>query len=156
MTDDDSNVVPLRPAAPSPEGWGKREQEALTIARLGALPELEYERCRLSAARGLGCRVTWLDRVIGRLRGTIEKYKQIPPARDGKAVGEGITFWPERGPPIIGFVVTTAHWQGRDWHYLVLADGNGSVVRSTPMSGEELAARQQRLGEATDCPISLS
>ena len=70
MTDDDSNVVPLRPAAPSPEGWGKREQEALTIARLGALPELEYERCRLSAARGLGCRVTWLDRVIGRLRST--------------------------------------------------------------------------------------
>jgi hypothetical protein len=48
MQDRENKIVPLKPAKPSPEGWGPREQEALLLARLGAMPQLEYERARLA------------------------------------------------------------------------------------------------------------
>jgi hypothetical protein len=87
----DNNVIPIRPAKPSPEGWGQREQEALLLARLAAMPQLEYERARLAAARELKCRVSWLDRKIEFIRNARASYN-LPPARDGTKVSDPITF----------------------------------------------------------------
>jgi hypothetical protein len=145
----ENNVITIRPAKPSPEGWGQREQEALLIARLAAMPLLEYERARLAAAKELKCRVSWLDRKIEFIRCQLAEYRELPPARDGRTkVGEAITFWPDRGPPVIGFVTATAHRNGKDSHFLVLADGNGTCVRSTSLSAERAEELRRLLEES--------
>jgi hypothetical protein len=143
-----NNVIPLMPAKTSREGWGQREQEALLLARLAAMPQLEYERARLAAARELKCRVSWLDRKIDLIRSAIASYQgPLPSAKDGSAAGDPITFWPDRGQPLLGFVTATVHRYGRDGHLLVLADGNGTVVQSTPLSAEKLDKLHRRLEE---------
>ena len=143
MQDRENKIVPLRPAKPSPEGWAQREQEALLLARLAAMPQLEYERARLAAARELKCRVSWLDRKMKAIRYMIGECQGLPRAKDGSTVGEPINFWPANGLPVLGFVTATAHQHGKDWHFLVLSDGNGTCVRSTPISGEQLELRRR-------------
>jgi hypothetical protein len=137
MTDiTEGNVVPFTHVKLSPEGWGQRAYEALLIARLAAMSQLEYERARIWVAKELGCRVSWLDRTISGIWGKTACCQHLPPSKDGRKVGDAIDFWPDRGPPILGFITATESQDGKDWHYLVLADGNGTCVRSTPISKE--------------------
>jgi hypothetical protein len=149
MADEVGNIVPLKSKQqPSPEGWTQREQEALSLARLGAMTGLEYERARVSAAKQLGCRVSWLDQKIEIIRNEADAVKHWPPPADRRVeVGTPIPFWPERGESIMGFLVAAAHRAGRDAHVLVLADGNGTVLRTYPLSDEQLAEIRARRNE---------
>ena len=144
----DDNVISIRPANPYPEGWSQREHEALLLVRLAAMPQLEYERARLAAARELKCRVSWLDRKLEFIRYEAAEYQELPPAKDGRKVGDAVTFWPDHGPPILDFVTATAHRDSKDWHLLVLADGNGTCVRSTALREEQLDELKRRLTES--------
>jgi hypothetical protein len=129
--DQGDNVVPLKTGQPSREGWGQREAEALLLARLAAMPLLEYERTRLAGARELKCRVSWLDRLVENIRFQAAMLASLPPAQDGRTnVGTPINFFHDNGKEVLGFLVASAHQSGKDRHLLVLADGNG--MPSTP------------------------
>jgi hypothetical protein len=72
----------------------------------------------------------------------------MPPAKDGRIrVGRPIEFWPDTGPPLFGFVTATMHQHGKDWYFLVLADGNGTCEKSTLISDERFEELKQRLKE---------
>jgi hypothetical protein len=146
---DGNNVVALNPGKPSREGWTQREQEALILARLGAMPELEYERARIAAAKELKCRISWLDRKVEAIRAQIAaKFKDLPPAKDGRtAVGEPINFFYNNGSFVIGFLTAAVSRRGQDWHLLVLADGNCTVMDSTPLSDARIEELKRRRDE---------
>jgi hypothetical protein len=141
---DDDNVVSLR-QKPSREGWSKQEQDALTIARLAALPLLEYERQRIAGAKEIGCRVSWLDRVVKYIHelGCQIKFQAPPQGVELHQPGEPITFHPPDADSVVGFVVISGfgrryeYWQDKpkQWDLIVLADGNGTALWSVPIAG---------------------
>jgi hypothetical protein len=138
--DPETNVVSLKTAKPSREGWSPREQDALMIARLGAMSILEYERVRIRAAKELKCRVSWLDKTIERVRASAQTLDGYPPAKDGRThAGCPISFIDNGGSQIMGFLVRSAHQGGQDRHLIVLADGNATVINSVPLSEKRLA-----------------
>jgi hypothetical protein len=128
------NVVHLKEnKSPSEEGWTQREQEALAIARLAALSDLDYERSRITAAKQLGCRVSWLDRKIEHIRYMARRLTQGP-AHDGRTVpGTPIIFCPDNAETLMGFLVKSDHCHDRDRHLIVLADGAATPVISSPI-----------------------
>jgi hypothetical protein len=132
------NVIPIRPK-PSSEGWSRQEQEALTIAKLAALPQLEYERARDGAAKKLRCRVTWLDRIIRDIRSKATRYPAWMPNITGNyRVGDPVTVSGRRnGSLTLGFIVATMHSHSEDQLLVVLADGDATTVWATPFSSEE-------------------
>lgn len=139
MPADTANVIPLKRPEISPEGWGQREQDALLIARLAALPAIDYERARAAAARQFKCRVSWLDRTIEAIRSRVAEVQHLPPAKDGRTtVGEPINFVHDNGERVLGFLVASYHQRGEDHHLIVLADGNATVISSVPLSDERI------------------
>jgi hypothetical protein len=140
----EDNIISLRPDTLSREGWGQREHEALTLARLSRMPELDYDRARTAAARALKCRVSWLDRKIQELRIEIAKFEHFPPSDDGVRPGTAINFIHNDGSDVLGFVIATANRYGKNRHLLVLADGNGTVVDSIPLTKDRIAELHQR------------
>jgi hypothetical protein len=145
-SDTKTNVVPLKPATVSREGWCPREQEALLLARLGALPALEYERVRVPAAKELKCRVSWLDKVIENIHVEAAKFADFPPAKDEKtSVGHPIKFIRDDGSEVMSFLVVSAHKNGQDRHIVVLADGNATVINSIPLTDDQIARLKSRL-----------
>jgi hypothetical protein len=138
MATSDDNVVRLVSVRSSPESWPEPEAEAWRLATLAAMPELQYERVRRSAARDLGCRVAWLDGKVEAIRHAGAVLKDLPPAKDVR-VGDEVKFFPRYGPPVMGFVTASARQDGADVVFLVLADGCGTVVRpSAPMVDEQV------------------
>lgn len=82
---DDAAPVPGFSVSDAPPS----ETDDETIARLAAMPALEYERCRVSEADQLKCRATELDKLVRAKRGEAEA-----------ATGRGVALhdpepWPE-------------------------------------------------------------
>jgi len=150
--DTESNVVQFTPVKRSPEGWGPREHEALLIARAAALSQLEYERTRLAISKELGCRAAWLDRTVSAIWEKTGRGLRFPLAKDGRKVGDPIDFWSDGGPPILGFVTATEWHDGKDWHYLVLAEVKGAFVLSTPISKERADELRGQLSKRDSSP----
>ena len=87
-------------------------------------------------------------RQIELIRATIAPFRHLPPTKDEITIGEAVTFWPDRGPPVLGFVAATVYQDGKNWHFLVLADGNATCVRSTPISDERITELKKNLAES--------
>ena len=145
-SDGESNVVQLRPVVPAllvAGEWSERELEAHSLAMLSALPALEYERTRVQAAKELKCRVSWLDKIIEGIREKAAAIAHCPPAKDGRnSVGYPINFVYNDGTEVMGFLVAACHYNGKDRHIIVLADGNATTVNSVPLSADYIANLQ--------------
>ena len=48
---------------------------ARVVAKLGVMNAMDYERTRMQAAKDLGCRVSFLDRLVKRVRESIQGFK---------------------------------------------------------------------------------
>lgn len=71
----------------------REDSTASTVARLAALPALEYDRVRQSEAERLGVRVTTLDSEVAKARGVRQQQK------DRVAMFPAVEPWPE---PVAG------------------------------------------------------
>jgi hypothetical protein len=139
---DDANVVAfVNPPKPQAQGdHVKRERTFLdttrAVAKLSQLSRIEYERVRYKAAKELGCRVSFLDRVIENIHEAIRLLKNDYHLR---------SFAREDGERLIRFRVddsTVTHsWRvakaediktGEPAELLLLADGDFTVVRGVP------------------------
>jgi hypothetical protein len=139
LTTDGDNVVSLRPGKPSPEGWSQQEQDALELARLGAMGAIEYERARRGAARKLGIRLSTLNGIVTRIQSAAKRAQLFPPPEDPRPIGQPITFVYDDGRRVTGFLAAAhgRYEKGRDWHLLVLADGHGTAVWSHPLDDDD-------------------
>jgi hypothetical protein len=147
MSNAETNVIQLKPTKPSREGWGPREQEALMLARLAAMPMFDYERIRLRAAKELKCRVSWLDKTVESIRFKAAAFANFPPAKDGRnEVGTPRNFFRDDGSSVTAFLVASAHKDGQDSRLIVLADGNATAVNSVPLSDEGRAELERCRG----------
>lgn len=120
------NVIPLRQTPPSREGWSEAEQDALELARLGAMDVIEYERSRIAAARKLKMRPSILDRLVRNIWGMrrpipSEQAQPLP-------VGHPIRFHYTDNRSVMSFVVQADFRYEEHSHLLVLADGKGTAV----------------------------
>jgi hypothetical protein len=138
---DDANVVPFgKPPKPQTQGDHVRERTFLdttrAVAKLSQLSRLEYERVRYKAAKELGCRVSFLDRVIENIHEAIQLLKNDYHLR---------SFAREDGERLIRFRVddstVTLSWRvakaeniktGEPTELILLADGNFTLVRGVP------------------------
>jgi hypothetical protein len=105
----------------------------------------------VAAAKELRCRVSWLDGKRSTIWETAMKFRGLPPPNDGRTrVGMSINFVHNNGEQVLGFLVVAARERrGRDVHVVVLADGNGTVVESHPLSDERLAELAERANAMT-------
>jgi hypothetical protein len=107
------------------------------VAKLSQLGRLEYERVRCKAAKELGCRVSFLDRVIENINETVQLFKNDYHLR---------SFAREDGERLISFLAddsaVTPAWRvakaeiiktGEKTDLLLLADGNFTVKRGVPV-----------------------
>src|SRR5437868_333430 len=67
--------------------------DALAIARLAALPAVEYDRVRHSEAKMRGCRLTTLDQLVAKARG--ETAFVADTGRGRRLEVPDIELWPE-------------------------------------------------------------
>jgi hypothetical protein len=106
------------------------------VAKLSQLGRLEYERVRCKAAKEIGCRVSFLDRVIENIHEAIQLFKNDYLLR---------SFAREDGELLIGCRVddstVTPSWRVAKaeniktrelTELLLLSDGNFTVVRGVP------------------------
>jgi hypothetical protein len=74
-----SNVVGLAKSQQAQDADVNRERASIdatrAVARLSLLGRLEYERARSKAAKELGCRVSFLDRVIASIHEAVWRFQ---------------------------------------------------------------------------------
>jgi hypothetical protein len=129
---------------PKPQVQGadvKRERTFLdatrAVAKLSQLGRLEYERVRSKAAKELGCRVSFLDRVLQKVHKEVSNFKHDYHLR---------SFAREEGERLINLLAedstVTPAWRvakaviiktGEKTDLLLLADGNFTVKRGVPI-----------------------
>jgi putative DNA primase/helicase len=106
----------------SPQTGGVTDEE--TIARLAALPVLEYERCRKDQAERLGCRESVLNKLVEAKRLLLR-----PPSESAGLQGSAVKLadvdpWPK---PVNGAEILDEIAE-RFVHYVVLPDGAADVA----------------------------
>lgn len=148
------NVVRFGNLAKPPQAQGadvNRERASIdatgAVARLSLLGRLEYERARCKAAKELGCRVSFLDRVIENIREAVSQFKHELLNSYGAfrlrsfARDERVSYMGFHSGPTV-----TPAWQlasaqevetGDTINLVLLADGNFTVAR-----GRERASRR--------------
>jgi hypothetical protein len=101
-------------------GKVERDSDEATLARLAALPLLEYERCRKAESDRLGCRESVLNTLV-----SAKRRKKADSALQGSAViFPEVELWPEAvcGPDVLNEVAETF---GR---YIALPDGAADAL----------------------------
>jgi hypothetical protein len=155
--DDDrkSNVVPLRKGTPivtAPPAEEVAVDAVRILARIATLDLLGYERARSRAAKELGCRLSFLDRNVARIRDEIQSFKKYVQSENEQRVGNMINVnmndgtvvqglclasgqeWDDRGvtlPLAIGFGEGA---ELREVCLILLADNNFTVTLANPIS----------------------
>jgi hypothetical protein len=90
--------------AADPPEWMKKVNENAEVARLAALPPMEYDRERKSAANNLSIKVSTLDNLVAARR---PKHDSPQPGSGSAILFEEIEPWPTPvdGPQLFGEVV---------------------------------------------------
>jgi hypothetical protein len=139
---DAANIVAFgKPPTPQTQADHVKRERAFidttrAVAKLAQLSRLEYERARSKAAKEIGCRVSFLDRVIANIHEAIQRLKNDYDMR---------SFAREHGERLVNLHVddntATPAWQlataediktGVKDSLLLLADGNFTVKRGVP------------------------
>jgi hypothetical protein len=111
----------------SPDGWHQPEKDAQTLAILGAMPIIEYERERRRAAKVLGWRPSFLDKRVNCIRNAIANYcdwerdEQTKPGRARRLDDGGVAF-----------EVVTLRRGERLKTIAILPDNQGTLITGTP------------------------
>jgi hypothetical protein len=129
------------------EGDRKRLEDAQAVVKLAAMETLAYERARVEAAKKLGIRVTFLDRLVGEIRqrrGGFRIRHMVDEDRAGATIHFTFANKASEGKTIEGVVISSGtsivvQWDVKanrycdkpsgEMHYLILlADGNCTII----------------------------
>jgi hypothetical protein len=150
MTDADKqtdagNVVRFGNLAKPPQAQGadvNRERASIdatrAVARLSLLGRLEYERARSKAAKELGCRVSFLDRVIASIHEAVGNFQRdYTLCSFARGEGEKLVYLrrltkEEADTPSGRLAGAKDVKTGQQTDLLLLADGDFTIVRGGP------------------------
>ena len=113
------------------------------VAKLSLLGRLEYERVRCKAAKELGCRVSFLDRVIEKIHEEVSRFKHDYRLSFAREEGEClISLYEDESTATPSWRLARAK-RTKDANteepvsLLLLADGNFTVLRGYPLEKPE-------------------
>lgn len=137
LSDGKVAIFPTRPPNQNAELLAKTrtETDAYEFAKLALMPPLEYERIRLEKAKQLGCRPSFLDRHVERIRAAIGDFEHRHPEHYERGTATRGRLWDDERP-FTSFVLATSAEEVRgemrtvDLH--LLADGELSVCTGVP------------------------
>src|SRR5262249_25133033 len=125
----------------------QRQADALQIARLSILDEVEYERARCEAAKKLGVRISFLDKMVERIKGRIRDFEAAHVVAPSNSL-KGVTFHPYDARVTAGVILRRSrHQPTRKWNpesrsydetpgalvdLIMLADGFCTIVNGVP------------------------